>query len=309
MKFIISILLIFFSFQSHSQVEMFHAHNQQTSELLLDEYPATVAFSLLKIRSNYTGPLIRVERSSDNTTKDIYPITGGTHLDTADLKTFVGAGNGRVIIWYDQQGTNNAIQIGATKDNFIIQSGVVVRNEDGNISIRFLDTNAGAVTGGLRFASFHTTTSNPVMYSIVGSMKVTGNTAIFVVGSNTTVDIYEGISLASEATTGKLRTFTRRTGGFSVATNPVAWTLNQTRLAIGTSDRTNVILYENSVQISSVADRNENFRSFTSYDIGSAQANGIIMDVLISEAIFWNNATLSNRAAIETIINTKYSIY
>jgi hypothetical protein len=55
---------------------------------LLDNYPgATVAYSLRKLRTAYSGNAIKVRRSSDNLEQDIGFV--GNDLDTASLLTFV----------------------------------------------------------------------------------------------------------------------------------------------------------------------------------------------------------------------------
>ena len=66
---------------------------------LLDRFPATVAYSLRKLRSGQTIA-IRVRRSSDNAEQDI----GFVGDETASLLSFCGVGNGFVTTWYDQSG-------------------------------------------------------------------------------------------------------------------------------------------------------------------------------------------------------------
>lgn len=71
--------------------------------LILDTYSAAAAYSAARrLRTAYTGAAIRVRRSSDNTEQDIG--FSGNSLDTTALSTFVGAGNGFVVTWYDQSG-------------------------------------------------------------------------------------------------------------------------------------------------------------------------------------------------------------
>lgn len=91
---------------------------------LLDTYSgAAVAYSLRRLSSTYTGALIRVRRSSDNTEQDI-GYNGSNVLDDTALTTFVGAGNGYVTTWYDQSGNgNNATQTSAIEQPQIISSG------------------------------------------------------------------------------------------------------------------------------------------------------------------------------------------
>jgi hypothetical protein len=92
---------------------------------LLDLYPnAAVAYSLRRLRADYTGSAIRVRRSSDNAEQDIGFVSNV--LDTASLLTFVGAGDGFVTTWYDQSGSGfNATQTTAISQPTIVLSGVV----------------------------------------------------------------------------------------------------------------------------------------------------------------------------------------
>ena len=93
--------------------------------LLLDLYQnATVAYSLRKLRTAYTGNSIRVRRSSDNAEQDFGFVAND--LDTASLLTFCGAGNGFVTTWYDQS-TNglNFTQITAGSQPRIVNGGVL----------------------------------------------------------------------------------------------------------------------------------------------------------------------------------------
>lgn len=91
------------------------------ANLLLDSYPATVAYSLRKLRTAYAGSAIRVRRSSDNTEIDIGFV--GVDLDTASLLSFVGSSDGFVSIWYDQQGSNNATQATASNQLRVVNNG------------------------------------------------------------------------------------------------------------------------------------------------------------------------------------------
>ena len=72
---------------------------------VLDLFPnAVTAVSLSRLRSGYTGPLVRVRRSSDNAEQDIGYLADG-NLDVAGMLSFCGAGNGFVTRWYDQSTT------------------------------------------------------------------------------------------------------------------------------------------------------------------------------------------------------------
>jgi hypothetical protein len=96
----------------------------------------SAAYSLRKLYCTYSGNLIRVRRSSDNTQQDI-GFTNGADLDTVALKTFVGAGSGFIVTWYDQSGNGrNATQATAANQPRIVNAGVVHR-QNGMPSINF----------------------------------------------------------------------------------------------------------------------------------------------------------------------------
>lgn len=62
------------------------------------------ALSVRRLLSAYTGPLLRVRRSSDNTEQDISYDSAGD-LDTAALLAFAGSGSAYIVTWYDQAGS------------------------------------------------------------------------------------------------------------------------------------------------------------------------------------------------------------
>jgi len=97
---------------------------------LLDTYSgAAVAYSAARrLRTAYTGSLIRVRRSSDNAEQNIgYDINNV--LDETALTTFVGAGDGFVTTWYDQSGnTKNATQSTAINQHRIVSSGTIEKD-------------------------------------------------------------------------------------------------------------------------------------------------------------------------------------
>jgi len=83
---------------------------------------AGAAYSLRKLKSTATKA-IRVRRSSDNAEKDIIFI--GDNLDTVDLLSFVGSGNGYVTKWFDQSGYgNDLVQTTASAQPQIVSGGV-----------------------------------------------------------------------------------------------------------------------------------------------------------------------------------------
>lgn len=98
------------------------------------------AYSLRRLLSLYTGPIIRVRRSSDDTTLDVgFDVVG--NLDTTALLAFVGANNGFVTRWYDQTGGGAHLEQGtAAAQPSIVTSGVV-NLLDGLPAVTFDGTN------------------------------------------------------------------------------------------------------------------------------------------------------------------------
>jgi len=93
---------------------------------VLDSLPASAAaYSVRRLRTAYTGALIRVRRSNDNTEQDIGYQSNGD-LDTTALATFCGASSCFVKTWYDQSGNaRNAAQASNSNQPRIVNAGIV----------------------------------------------------------------------------------------------------------------------------------------------------------------------------------------
>jgi hypothetical protein len=133
--------------------------------LLLDQYPnAHVAYSLRKLRSDYSGPAVRVRRSSDDAEQDI-GFDGNGMLDTAALTSFVGSGDGYVTTWYSQvEGEPNLTQQWLIRQPTIVDSGAVVTVE-GDPTMRF---SADGSEGDELNASASPIPYNDYTYMVVG---------------------------------------------------------------------------------------------------------------------------------------------
>jgi hypothetical protein len=160
--------------KAHANYVPFAAGN-----LLLDQYSGSSAgYSLRKIRTAYSGSAIRVRRSNDNTEQDI-GFTSAGDLDTASLKTFVGANSGFVTTWYDQStNARNATQTTAANQPRIINAGTVER-ENGKPSIRLDGTNDGLIISTAISLTSHS----------IFDVKSTTNT---ITSSTTAIFLYSG---------------------------------------------------------------------------------------------------------------------
>lgn len=98
------------------------------SPYLLDNFGIIpeMAYSLRLLRSSYTGPAIRVVRSTDEAEMDIGFDSNG-NLNVTDLLAFIGSASAFVDIWYDQSGNNNHMTGGGGPDFYpqIVSAGIV----------------------------------------------------------------------------------------------------------------------------------------------------------------------------------------
>ena len=106
--------------------------------LLLEQYPgATVALSLRRVRGEYTGPLVKVRRASDDTMQEI-GFDSSNNLDTATLESFCAGTDGYVHTWFDQ-GLNgyDAVETNVLVQAKIVSNGSVLQNANGNNCLLF----------------------------------------------------------------------------------------------------------------------------------------------------------------------------
>jgi predicted secreted protein len=97
----------------------------------LGTYDGAVAFSVrrLTLPSAYSGPCMRLRRSSDNAEQDIGFNSSGWLDETAAL-AFVGSGDGFMVAWYNQTpqyGVVKFIQPDATKQPRVVISGALYK--------------------------------------------------------------------------------------------------------------------------------------------------------------------------------------
>ncbi len=101
--------------------------------------PAAVAYSLRQLSSSYSGPAVRVRRSSDGELRDVYfdgggsislnsqvSAAGGGAATATLMSAWIGANSGTVNIWYDQSGSGfNASQATTAKQPTLISAGAL----------------------------------------------------------------------------------------------------------------------------------------------------------------------------------------
>jgi hypothetical protein len=280
--------------------------------LLLDDYPnAAAAYSLRKLDKDYTGSAIRVRRTNDNAEQDI-GFTASGDLDTASLKTFVGANIATVTTWYDQSGNaRNATQTTASNQPRIVDAGTVDRRS-GDISLLYDGTD-----DYLEAASTIGLTISPTSFYAVSSRGNTGNAirTIFATGILAAERGY-GIFYADNtnfANQDKLYNQVRFQAGSQIsARGNYTNTINTNNLFFSTVTTTSNNTWYNGGNNASETYSYSNNTTTRNIMIGARRTTSDIQFYLngsTTEIVIWQSDQSSNRTGIENNINDYYNIY
>jgi len=256
--------------------------------LLLDAYPgAAAAYSLRKLSSTYNGSAIRVRRSSDNTEQDIGFVNNA--LDTTALTTFVGANNGFVTTWYDQSGnTRNTTQATAGNQPQIVLSGV----------IHLFGTKPAIYFTADALSNSSFTLAQPNTYFIVTQGTSTNST-----GDR---NVFDGTG-ANRNAIGKSNlnsNYFLYAGSLVYSSTPVN---NNKSLFVPIFNSTTSFLYLNNSAILSNA--NPGAQSLQGLRIGGFTDIQALWESYMPEFIVYNSNQSADRTAIESNINSYYTIY
>jgi hypothetical protein len=125
-----------------------------------------------RLRTGYTGNIIRVRRSSDNAESDFGYLANGS-VSVAAVQSFCGAGDGFLTTIYDQSGNaRNLTQSSTTIQPIVCESGVAV-TENGRLVPKY-------VAAASRRMEFLSSTS------VINFMHTTGGTFAVVSKANDT---------------------------------------------------------------------------------------------------------------------------
>ena len=273
-----------------------------SANLLLDQYSgAAGAYSLRKLRTAYTGSAIRVRRSNDNTEQDI-GFTSAGDLDTASLKTFVGANSGFITTWYDQSGNaRNPTNSTAAQQPRIVLNGVIDRSNN-KPSIRWINnssqnlTLANAQLGISQpvtfFAISELTAASGINASTLFDSRQTENRMIFY--NSGTTDAPNNTFRFGTSTLVNLSTVTINQNLYSCLFNTTSSQVWRNNVSIGTGSIGSGTL---------LGLRIGNIRT------GLGLENVYDWSGWISELIIYPSNQSSNRTGIESNINSYYAIY
>lgn len=269
---------------------------------LLDSYTsAAEAWSLMKVKSDYSGYCIKIRRSSDNTTQDIGFVNN--EVDTASIIAFVGANSAYVHTWYGQSGNgHNAVQTTNGNQPRIVNAGVISR-VNGKVSINFINSSSTFFLCSSLAAS---SVTNAYSYVIFKDVSVGANHAVIGMGSN-------AITYQFGFATNRMALYNGNAYGNFPHT--VGTSLNLSTNIYAGGGATNADknkFYINSVQqtASSYSATIPSTISGTGIGIGRFYSTACCyFDGWMSEIVIWFNDKSADRSGIESNINTRYTIY
>jgi hypothetical protein len=212
------------------------------------------------------------------------------------MLSFCGAGNGFVTTWYDQVGSNNAVQTTAGNQPQIVASGATIANEFSKPAIRFTDASAAAIGWRLIFDPFYVASQAYVGHFSVYSLELAGSFPPII--NSDPAD--RGLSTTHDTATREPRTYSvRTTTPFGDAT---AISLNTTTIRHDVSDRSRLQTYLGTTASTAidVADSNTDFQMPTKLWIGNQNTASPTCQTLISEFIGFTTSQASNQLAIRT---------
>lgn len=287
--------------------------NFSSYPLLLDAYPdAAAAYSLRKIRENYTGPVVQVRRSNDNAELTFT----AEEIENGTLAAWVGAGNnGFVKTWYDQSlNGRNVTQTTTSVQPQIVTSGALF-TLNGKPAINW---DSGSVNRRLT-GTISTSTALSV-HAVFSAVKRPSNyVKLFNIGADNTTQGYGYNVFAFQAFQDwQIGDATMLADGFESTRNARI----VSRGEIFTSSETSQNLYFSSISSTAaqafvnraeIAYRiqktgNTTTLTNTTLYVGNNDGNVQQFNGRMQELVFWTSNMLSSRTGIETESTNFYDI-
>jgi len=275
-----------------------------------DSYTINAGYSMRRLRSLYTGDAIIVKRSSDNATQSIGFDSNGD-LNQTSLTSFVGAGDGYIVNWYDQSGNNYHLSLGTYSVNGpqIVTSGVVATMSGASISRPTIKWSNGATNISVLV---NTSFSQAMPSTNFSAVRLNSTTL-----TNKAPIIYDSGSAAGARhllyNSGKVDSPNDNWGiiGSSGVYNSSAFNTTP-KLLTALFNGASSVLRANGTQIIS---GNTGAATHTGLKLGNLRSvytpvpNSYQWEGDMSEMIFFNTDRSANYTAIESIINAYWGLY
>jgi hypothetical protein len=265
----------------------------QIANLLETYYGSGAAYSTRRIRTTYTGPALRVRRSSDNTEQDINFNTNGD-LDTTALISFTGTSNGFVTKWYDQSGNGrDMIQTTGANQPQISMNGIVF-TEKGKPTI----TSTGACVMSMNGTI-------PVSTAISSFILLRTN----IIKSNNNSGMFLGFIAGAHLSPSRNSLGTNRYYGTNDITYPSLSTGNNYITITNNSNK--VDAWENGTQVvNNVNSASDSILASTGISLFDRWLNSgpLTLGTSLSEVIIYNSDQRTNRTSIESSMDSYFNL-
>lgn len=277
---------------------------------ILDTYTQAIAgYSLRQLKTSATAS-IRVRRASDDQEQDIGFVDN--KLDTGSLATFCSGTNGFVKTFYDQQGSYNLTQTTSTRQPKIYDSstGVVIKN--GEYAMYF-DGSDDIMTNSTLGGQFNTSVnanSNLSIFTVFSATWTPIYGAIWELGSSTDASQYW--SMAMQRQFGWESVKAGAGGqifygyGSLVFSSSVDYEMDYINAGTDLDVQANQIVFNNSTV------NNPTWTALDRFSLAAKYRGGSLGDYnqgWYKEVLVFETDQTSNRAGIQSNINTYYSLY
>jgi hypothetical protein len=251
-----------------------------------------IGYSFRLLRSDYTGPVARVRRDSDNVELDIYSLDG--NCDRNAIMSFCGAA-GHLVKWYNQGSGNSAydeVQASASLQAAIVNSGTMTQIASAGSSTSGDNKQAAykpTGTASMGCSGWSAQQTAPISMAVVAQFP-SGNGTLL--GSDTT----GGFEIQQTSTAISLRK--RGTAAFATATSTTQSGVHQVHVDF-TQSTSVWQVFQDGTSIGSGTASAQTFTAGTTHIIGTGST---VFNNLIGEMIFWEGAlaTSGDRAAVQS---------
>lgn len=303
------------------------AFSQQKFSFLFDEYPdADFGVSLRQLSSDYTGPCVKVRRTSDNATSEIGFLN--YEINQSELLSFAGASSLTIDTWYDQSGNGNNLTMPDTaRQPALVLTGSLVTGSVSNAKPSLFFNGVNMIMTGSNFTSGDSAASIFNVYNT--AIPAAANSAtmfLYMIGKDGgTYSYFKGSSagaLAGEYMTFGTTTSTITGGrlgssGYRRAANTLViedeyWLSGGSKFYQNASQVTLDLSANGYTTSTNVAPStiNPSFNQFTlGAFVSGVEAYLVPHNGKISELVSWPSDKSSQRTLIQQQINNFYKVY
>lgn len=268
--------------------------------LLLEQYPgAYAAYSLRRVRGEYTGPAIRIRKAATTDKLDIGFDQSG-NLDIAAINAFAEGSACQLETWYDQSGRGQNITQTTTGSQPRIRHATDgVDTVDGKAAVRF-----NGSTHNLSLYSADLDIGNLSSFAVCKFSNTSGSQyALAISGANNDKRWFAPIITGSK--------FSYYYNGGVALAQSAADTDNNLHAMVAGSTQGNAQAFLNGTSLGT--DSLDSGIDSTVNGIGALSTGGVnpvaFMDGYVQEIVIYASDQSANRTGIESNINTHYGIY